>query len=291
MENHIIIIAEVGECWNGDIKQAEALIETAAEAGCDYVKFQTLDRDTVRDDDPEKEWFLRVALADETIEHFIKYAFKCNIKPLFTPANEKKARFLKERFNLDEVKIASSVFYNHKAVTFIADNFREVFISTGMSTLDEISRILSFFDESKHKLHLLHCISEYPTGPLLEKRGLTALSEENIRLHMMGILKERYPQHSIGYSDHSVGLLAPVCAAAAGAEVIEKHITFDRSGPVKLYQSGKGYLGTDHVFSLEPEELREMIRQIRQVERIMGEWKWERTEGEMILRDFLIGRF
>lgn len=108
---------------------------------------------------------------------------------------------------------------------------------------------------------------------------------------MMIILKKSFPQYKIGYSDHTVGLLAPICAVAAGAEVIEKHITLDRSRPVELYNSGKGYLGTDHIFSLEPDELREMVRQIRQVEKILGDWKWERTEGEKILKDFLVSRF
>ena len=110
-------------------------------------------------------------------------------------------------------------------------------------------------------------------------------------MNMMLLLKEEFPQHRVGYSDHTDGLLAPVCAAAAGAQVIEKHITLDRGRPLELYKSGKGYLGTDHILSLEPEELKKMVKKIRRVEKIFGDRRWERTEGEKILRDFLVRRF
>jgi sialic acid synthase SpsE len=137
----------------------------------------------------------------------------------------------------------------------------------------------------------MHCVSEYPTGPLLEQRGLKALSPEEVRLNMMRILMALFPQHKIGYSDHTVGILAPVAAVAMGAAVIEKHITLDRKTPVENFLQGKEYLGTDHVLSLEPAELREMVRQIREVEQMLGPWKWERSEGELILREFLRERF
>ena len=150
MTKKVIIIAEIGECWNGDVEQAKALIEAAAEAGCDYVKFQTMDRETIKDSDPEKDWFLKIVLTEETISFFIKYAVKNNIRPLFTPANEKKARLLKEKFDLNEVKIASAVFYNREAVEYIAANYKRIFLSTGMSSLDEIKERIKPF-EKKNK--------------------------------------------------------------------------------------------------------------------------------------------
>jgi len=137
----------------------------------------------------------------------------------------------------------------------------------------------------------LHCISEYPTGPLLEKRGLAALSPDNVRLNMMRILMDVYPNYKVGYSDHTAGILAPVAAVAIGAQVVEKHITLDRSTPIRNFRVGGRYMGTDHVLSLEPDELREMVRMIREVEQMMGPREWERTEGEKILRDFMRGRF
>ena len=286
-----LIIAEVGECWNGDKEQAKKLIRVAAEAGCDYVKFQTLDKNTLNDDDPERDWFIKIALTDEMIAFLIDYARKNKIRPLFTPPNIEKARLLKEKFRLNEVKIASSVSYNNDTVTYIAENFRKVFLSTGMNLLDDVRSTVRRFNKKNNELYLLHTISEYPTGPLLKKRGLVSLAEKDVRLNMMLILGRAFPRYKIGYSDHTAGLLAPVCAVAAGAKVIEKHITLDRDKPTALYKSGKGYLGTDHIFSLEPDELKEMVKKIRGIEKIFGEYKWKRTEAENISKAFLIGRF
>ena len=125
----------------------------------------------------------------------------------------------------------------------------------------------------------------------MEQMGLKALSPEDVRLNMMRMLMALFPQHAIGYSDHTSGILAPVAAVAMGARVIEKHITLDRQTPIEHFLAGKEYLGTDHVLSLEPEELREMVRQIREVELMVGPWRWERSRGEIILRKFLRERF
>ena len=107
----------------------------------------------------------------------------------------------------------------------------------------------------------------------------------------MRMLIQMFPHHKIGYSDHTSGILAPLVAVAVGAKVIEKHITLDRQTPIKNFETGGEYLGTDHVLSIEPDELKEMVKQIREVEKILGERKWQRSEGERILRDFLRGRF
>ena len=284
------IIAEVGECWNGELEQAKKLIKIAAEAGCDYVKFQTLDACTVSADDPEYDWFLKIALTDENISLFIDYSKQCNIKPLFTPANLNKAMLLKNKFGLTEAKIASSVVHNPETVDFISKNYSRVFVSTGMCSLDELNDIVYKFSNTR-ELFLLHCISEYPTGPLLDEYGLKALDEKNCSINMMKIMKQLYPHRRIGYSDHTSGILAPVVAVAAGAEIIEKHITLDRKKPIELFNGKTGYLGTDHVLSLEPAELKEMVKQIRRAEEMLGDWRWERTPGEKKLKDFLVRRF
>jgi sialic acid synthase SpsE len=108
---------------------------------------------------------------------------------------------------------------------------------------------------------------------------------------MMNILAEHYPRAKVGYSDHTVGFLAPIAAAAAGARVIEKHVTLDREGPVHNFVTHGPYLGTDHVLSLEPAELNEMVRLIRAVEAMLGSKEWCRSAGELLLRDFLRARF
>lgn len=287
--NKTIIIAEVGECFNGDLDIARRLIFEAKDAGCDIVKFQTLDYENISEDDPEKDWFKKIALDPEKISKLKEFAGEAGIKITFTPENIKTATWLLNA-GLDSVKIASSSMADIEFVQFVNNHFKQVFLSTGMATIDEVIKVVDNLADVKD-LYIMHCVSEYPTGPLLEQRGLKALSNENVRLNMMKILMLLFPQFKVGYSDHTDGILAPIAAVAAGARIIEKHITMDRATPIRNFETGGKYLGTDHVLSIEPKELKEMVRQIREVESMFGEWKWERTEGEEILRDFLRGRF
>lgn len=287
--NRVVIIAEIGECFNGDLKTAKKLIRAARCAGCDIVKFQTLDYENIADDDPEKDWFEKIALDPRKIRRLVYFAKKEGINILFTPENEKTSRWLLDE-GLKDVKIASSSMDDLELMRFIDRNFKRVFISTGMATLKEVKRALDQFKRIRD-IWIMHCVSEYPTGPLLSKRGLKALAHEDVRLNMMLMLKKMFPQYKVGYSDHTCGILAPVAAAALGAGVIEKHITFDRETPVKSFGSGKKYMGTDHVLSLQPAELKEMVENIREVEKMFGPGKWQRSEGEKILKKFLRSRF
>ena len=284
-----IIIAEIGECYNGDLGIAKRLIFEAKNAGCDIAKFQTLDYENIADDDPEREWFQKIAMTPEKISILMGYGKDIGIEILFTPENLKTAIWLKE-CGLNAVKIASSTLNNHELLFYAKNNFRKIFVSTGMASLDEVNNVVSIF-EGVNDFYLMHCISEYPTGPLLESRGLCALDVRDVRLNMMKMLIYLYPSIKIGYSDHTSGILAPVAAVAMGAKVVEKHITLDRSTPIKNFLSKKEYLGTDHVLSIEPHELRDMVKQIREVEKMFGKWVWERSEGEKILKNFLRERF
>lgn len=289
MTERVVIIAEIGECWNGDFEQAKKLIEVAAAAGCDYAKFQTLDREGIAPDDPERDWFLSIALGREELEVLRDHARKAGVGFLVTPEKRKQAEML-AAMGCDAVKIASSCLVDEDLLSYVNATFPRVFISTGLAELDEIDRAVAQL-ASVRELYIFHCIAEYPTGPLLDERGLRALDDEDVHMAMMSILAERYPQARAGYSDHTVGLLAPIVAVAAGARVIEKHITLDRATPIANFASGGKYLGTDHVLSLEPDELEEMVRQIRKVEAMSGRPVWERTEGEKKLRAFLRARF
>jgi sialic acid synthase SpsE len=284
-----IIIAEIGECFNGEMDVAKRLMVEARNAGCDIVKFQTLDAEKVSDDDPEREWFKKIALDQEKIQYLIAGAGEIGISILFSPENCRTAQWLLD-FGLRDIKIGSSLAVDQELVGFANTYFDRVFLSTGMCSLDEINAIVAQLGKVRD-LAILHCISEYPTGPLLEQVGLKALSPEDVRLNMMRMLMALFPQHAIGYSDHTAGILAPVAAVAMGARVIEKHITLDRQTPIEHFLTGKAYLGTDHVLSIEPAELREMVRQIREVELMAGPWRWERSRGEIILRGFLRERF
>jgi N,N'-diacetyllegionaminate synthase len=289
MTERIVIIAEIGECWNGELDRARRLVEIAANAGCDYAKFQVLDRDGVAEDDPEREWFLRLSLDTEQLRDLRQYALARGIGFLVTPVKRSQAEML-VAIGCGEVKIASSCLLDDELLDFISGHFRRVFLSTGMAELPEIDAAVERL-RTIPELYLLHCVSEYPTGPLLDQRGLTALRDEDTHLEMMKMLAERYPDVPVGYSDHTVGQLAPVVAAAAGARVIEKHITLDRKTPVRNFQNGGQYLGTDHVLSIEPAELVEMVRNVRLTEVMLGKREWRRSAGEVVLRDFLRRRF
>jgi N,N'-diacetyllegionaminate synthase len=289
MSDRILIIAEIGECWNGDFAQAKRLIEIAAQAGCDYAKFQTLDREGVADDDPERDWFRSIALDRHQLSELRDHAAEHRVGFLVTPEKKKQAEMLAD-MGCDHVKVASSCLVDDELLDFVNRKFKRVFISTGLAELPEIDgavRRLSAVPE----LYVFHCIAEYPTGPLLDERGLAALRDEDVHMEMMNILAERYPRARVGYSDHTVGLLAPMVAAAAGARAIEKHITLDRETPVRNFHNGGRYLGTDHVLSLEPGELAEMVRIIRLIEKMLGSKDWRRSAGELKLREFLRGRF
>lgn len=288
-DDGVLIIAEIGECWNGDFAAAKKLIEVAADSGCDYVKFQTLDREGIAEDDPERDWFLSIALGEPETRELRAHAMSQGIRFLMTPEKRRQAEML-SRLGMNEIKIASSCLVDDELLDFVSSNFHRVFISTGLAELPEIDRAVARL-AAVPELYVFHCIAEYPTGPLLDERGLVPLRDEDVHMAMMQILAMRYPQARVGYSDHTVGMTAPIVATAAGARVIEKHITLDRRTPVDNFGKGGPYLGTDHVLSLEPDELKTMVRQIRLVETMMGESEWRRSSGEVKLREFLRSRF
>lgn len=283
------IIGEIGECFNGDFDIALKMIEEIKQAGCDIVKFQILDMDEIASDDPEKEWFSRLEMGPEKIENLIAHARNCQIDILFTPVSIKTAGWMYEA-GCRTVKIASSFLQKEELLSYINEHFHKVYVSTGMASLNEVKQVVSRFDRVEN-IVILHCVSEYPTGPLLEQRGLVALREEDAHLNMITILKEEFPQCEIGYSDHTDGILVPVIAAAMGVSVIEKHVTLDRRTPIEHFQKGLSYMGTDHILSIEPEELLEMVSQIRRIEIIKGNKVWERSKGEKVLSEFLRGRW
>lgn len=283
------IIAEVGECFNGSMEQVRRMIKEASQAGCDIVKFQILDMDEVSVDDPEYDWFCKIELDREKIRLLKKWSEDEHIDILFTPVSLKTASFLVEE-NIHTVKIASSFIRKTELIEYINEHFQTVYVSTGMADLEEVRKVVQILKKPKEVV-ILHCISEYPTGPLLEQRGLKALNEKDAHLNMINILKKEFPEYRVGYSDHTDGIFVPVIASAMGAEVIEKHFTLDRQTPIRNYEQRTEYMGTDHVLSIEPDDLRKMVELIRRVEQCQGDMEWRRSEGEIILRDFLRGRY
>lgn len=262
----VTIIAEIGENHCGDMKLSKKLIDVASDAGCDYAKFQLYDASDASQQDPEREWFEKVQLDYDKLSMLVDYCHKIGIKPLCTPWDKEKAKII---FNtgIEDMKIASFHIIDNDLLEYVNARAKKVFMSTGMSELAEINQAVDILD--RVELYLLHCVSEYP------------LSLENVNLRVIDTLKNLFSKKAkIGYSDHTIGIIAPIAAVARGAEVIEKHITLNKNLP-----------GTDHILSADPDKLKTMVEQIRYIEKILGTPDKKLTELEKKNQKFLRGRF
>jgi N,N'-diacetyllegionaminate synthase len=258
--NKTIIIAEAGVNHNGDIETAKRLIDVASDAGVDYVKFQTfkaerlvspsaqkakyqIENDTSKDDSQLK-MLKKLELSDNDHKELISYCKSKNIS-FFSTAFDEEGIYYLSSLNFDMFKIPSGELTNYPYLKAIAKTGLPVILSTGMANLDEIEKsinVLVSYGTKKSEITVLHCNTEYPT-PMID-----------VNLKAMLTIKEKLGV-SIGYSDHTLGLEVPIAAVALGAKIIEKHFTLDRS-----------LKGPDHKASLEPNELKEMVIAIRNIE-------------------------
>lgn len=255
----VIIIAEAGVNHNGDIELAKDLIDVAAHANVDYVKFQTFITEMIVDISAPKAAYQNVNIADEisqfqmlkklelSIDDFEILANYCKqkqVKFLTTAADIKSLNDIK-KFNLDFIKISSGEVINKQYLKKVAEIGKPVVLSTGMSTLGEIENAINILIQhgiKRNQITILHCNTEYPTP--MHDVNIKAMNTIANALNV-----------KIGYSDHTLGIEIPIAAVALGASVIEKHFTLDRNLP-----------GPDHAASLEPEELKDMVKAIRNVE-------------------------
>lgn len=261
------IIAEIGENHVGDWDRARRMVIEAARAGADIVKFQSYRARDVAQSDPERDWFARVELPDELHVELQQLAGASGVEFMSSPFSLERARLLCERLRCRRIKIASSELLNLPLLDYVNAHAEEVFLSTGMSTLEEIRQALSHLDRVR-PCWLLHCVTQYPA------------EDAEVHLKALLALAEAFPGHPVGYSDHAIGIDAPVAAVALGARAIEKHFTLSRSLP-----------GTDQVLSALPEEFAEMVRRIRRVEQLLGEKRKEPVERERKIRDTVRGRW
>lgn len=267
MAEKSVIIAEIGENHLGDMARARQMIAEAARSGADMVKFQSYLASEVADADPEKEWFAKVQLSDKAHYELKEWAEKHGVEFLSAPFSLNRARLLCEGLDLKKVKIASSEMLNFPLLDYVNKHVDVVFLSTGMATIGEIRLALTHLEKVK-TCYIMHCVTQYPVRP------------EQANLRAINTLITEFPRHRIGYSDHTIGILAPIIAVALGARAIEKHFTLDKTLP-----------GTDHVLSATPQELREMVDRIRETETVLGEPAKEPTLEERKIRDFVRGRF
>ncbi|WP_428741972.1 N-acetylneuraminate synthase [Tenacibaculum sp.] len=260
--NRTLIIAEAGVNHNGDINLAEKLIDVAAEAGVDYVKFQTFKASKLvtkkakraeyqdvntKNNDSQFEMLKKLELSQEDHLHLIEYCKNKSVKFLSTGFDFESVDFLYE-IGIRLAKIPSGEITNLPYLIKIAGLFPEVILSTGMADIKEIKdavEVLLKGGVEKDKLTILHCNTEYPTP----------MSDVNLKA-MLHIKKELGA--NVGYSDHTLGIEVPIAAVALGAKVIEKHFTLNRNME-----------GPDHKASLEPDELKLMVDSIRNIEKAL----------------------
>ncbi len=267
MARKVLVIAEIGENHAGDWDLARRMVVEAIAAGADIVKFQSYVGSEVADSDPEKEWFTRVQLPDALHVELKALAEQHGGEFLSSAFSLGRAAFLVETLGLSKIKVASSEMLNFPLLDYLNRRAGTVFLSTGMATLPEIGEAVAHLSQVKD-LYLLQCTTQYPCPP------------EAANLAVIPALRAAFSRCRPGYSDHGRGILAPVAAAALGAEVIEKHFTLDRSLP-----------GTDHALSALPSEFRTMVEQIREVEVLLGNATKAPTPEEGRIREFVRGRF
>jgi N,N'-diacetyllegionaminate synthase len=262
--NTTLIIAEAGVNHNGDLELAKRLIEVAAEAGADIVKFQKFHAESIVSRKATKaEYQIKSTGSEETQLQMIK-KLELDLdahRMLMAHAHKNKIRFLSSPFDMESIdelhelgidifKIPSGEITNLPFLKKIGSFNKKVILSTGMSDMSEIEaamQVLMKAGTTKNNISVLHCNTEYPT-PF-----------GDVNLKAMLSMKEKLGVET-GYSDHTTGIEVPVAAVALGATIIEKHFTLD-----------KNMQGPDHAASLSPTELKDMVSAIRNIEAALGD--------------------
>ena len=259
-----LIIAEAGVNHNGDINMAKKLIDIAAQAGADLVKFQTFSADRLVTREAAKADYQMLAADNTESQHDMLRKFELTEsmhEELIAHCTSQNIGFFSTGFDVESInllvrlgqqlfKIPSGEITNLPYLRHIGKLNKTVILSTGMSNMDEIEAAINVLEESgthRSKITVLHCTTAYPVP----------MSDVNLRA--MQSLQNEF-NVAVGYSDHTLGIEIPIAAVALGATIIEKHFTTDRSLP-----------GPDHKASLEPTELKAMIDGIRKIEEALGD--------------------
>jgi N,N'-diacetyllegionaminate synthase len=259
-----LIIAEAGVNHNGSLEMAFELIDAASDAGADVVKFQTFKAENLVTQSATKaDYQLVTTDSKETQFEMIKKLELSNDMhlKLISRCKDKGIRFSSTGFDassvnllielgVDFLKVPSGEITNLPYLRHVGEKNLPIVLSTGMATLKEVEEALKILEVSganRNQITVLHCNTEYPT-PM-----------EDVNLNAMCTIRDKFGV-KVGYSDHTLGIEVPIAAVAMGATVIEKHFSLDRAMP-----------GPDHAASLEPEELKHMVKSIRNIEKAMGD--------------------
>ena len=260
----VFIIAEAGVNHNGDINLAYKLIDVAKEAGADAIKFQTFKTEKIiskyadmasyqkknlSSNESQYEMVKKLELSYKEFKKLKDYCDEIEIMFLSTPDEEYSLDFLVDELDMPFIKIGSGEVTNLPYLRKIAAKRKPLILSTGMSNLREVEEAINTIKDvsPNAEISLLHCTTNYPT-PF-----------EEVNLKAMQTLAAAF-KLPVGYSDHTLGIEIPIAAVAMGAKIIEKHFTLDKKLP-----------GPDHKASLEPNELKEMVKAIRNIEMALGD--------------------
>ena len=254
----IVIIAEIGINHNGDMSICKELIDVAANSGCDAVKFQKRDIDKVYTqeflDSPrespwgttQREQKFGLEFSVDEYKEIDKYCKEKKIEWFASAWDLNSQKFL-QQFNCKYNKIASAMIVYEDLLKMVAKEGRHTFISTGMTTYDDIQKAVDIFRVAGCPFELMHTVSTYP------------MKVENANLNMINTLRDKF-QCNVGYSGHEVGLAISYAAAALNITSLERHITLDRA----MY-------GSDQSASVEPQGFRQLVSSVRAIEKAMGD--------------------
>jgi len=254
----IFFIAEIGINHNGDMKICKQLIDLAVAAGCDAVKFQKRDIDSVYskkllDSHRESPWGktqrdqkMGLEFNEDDYQEIDNYCKKKNIN-WFASAWDLNSQLFLRKFNFKYNKIASAMLVNLELLKMVSEEKKHTFISTGLSTLKDIEVAVNIFKDKNCPFELMHCVSTYP------------MKDEDANLKTITTLRERF-KCNVGYSGHETGLAISYAAAALGSSSIERHITLDRA----MY-------GSDQAASLAPTGLKKLVAEVKKIQIALGD--------------------
>ena len=254
----IFIIAEIGINHNGDMSICKELIDVAKDAGCDAVKFQKRDLDKVYtqellDSPRESPWGTTqrehkegLEFSKEEYQEIDKYCKSKGIEWFASAWDTNSQEFLRQ-FDCNYNKVASAMVVDEDLLKSIASEKKHTFISTGMTTFEDIQKAINIFKEADCSYELMHTVSTYP------------MKDEDANLNMIKTLRDKY-KCNVEYSGHEVGLAVSYAASALGITSLERHITLDRA----MY-------GYDQSASVEPSGLGQLVGAVRKIEQAMGD--------------------
>lgn len=272
-QHQCYIIAEIGVNHNGKFEIAKKLIDHAVDSGADAVKFQKRDlqslyrKQSLDNPNSESQGFeimltelKKVELSKEDYVQIVNYCKEKEITFLCTPWDIPSVNFL-ELIETSAYKIASGDMTNFQLIKYISKIGKPMIISTGMSKLEEIEKMVNFVKSQNIPFIILHANSTYPS-PV-----------ESLNLKLIPFYSKKF-QVLVGFSDHETGIIGSITAANLGAVLIERHITLDKT-----------MIGLDHLSSLEPKEFKEMVQQIRLSEKAKGVAVKKMSRGEVLQRE------